>query len=181
MPLDFGKVLAWLLSILAAGLFPALVMGIWWRRATASGALAGMVTGLTVTLAYIGGTQLAPDMVPRLTLPQMGDGEVAHDEALTVEQDPAAMAAAEPAFGDEPIEPAASPAPAPDTADVPAEVPTAMPDAALQPAPWLGISDHAAAVFGLPLGFLVLIVVSLLSRRPGTATEQFVWAIRRGG
>lgn len=181
MPLDFGKVLAWLLSILAAGLFPALVMGIWWRRATASGALAGMVTGLAVTLAYIGGTQLAPDAVPRLTLPQMGQGEVAHDEVLTVGEDPAAMAAAEPAFGDEPIEPAASPAPTPDTADIPAEVPTAMPDAALQPAPWFGISDHAAAVFGLPLGLLVLIVVSLLSRRPGTATEQFVWAIRRGG
>jgi cation/acetate symporter len=40
------------LSIAAAGLFPSLVLGIWWRRCTSLGALSGMICGLAVTLFY---------------------------------------------------------------------------------------------------------------------------------
>lgn len=176
VPLDFGKVLAWLLAILATGLFPALVMGIWWRRATAAGALAGMVAGLAVTLAYIGGTQWAPDALPQLALPQMASGDAAYEDALDVADEPEAAATSEPAFGDEPIEPSAGSAPSSDTATSAASLSEAVP----QQAPWFGIADQAAAVFGLPLGFLVLVLVSLLSRRPG-GVDHFVWAIRRAG
>ena len=43
-------------SLAASAFFPALVMGIWWRSATARGAIAGMLTGLGVTLACLLGT-----------------------------------------------------------------------------------------------------------------------------
>lgn len=41
----------WSLSLAAAGLFPALALGIWWRRATAAGAVAGMLVAAIVTAA----------------------------------------------------------------------------------------------------------------------------------
>jgi cation/acetate symporter len=43
-------------SIAAATLFPALVLGIFWKRATDWGASAGMLAGLAVTLYYLAST-----------------------------------------------------------------------------------------------------------------------------
>jgi cation/acetate symporter len=40
-------------SLAAAGLFPALLLGIWWKRATALGALAGIVFGFGAAAAYV--------------------------------------------------------------------------------------------------------------------------------
>ena len=40
-------------SLAAAGLVPAMVLGIFWSRATRAGAVAGMLTGLGVTLYYM--------------------------------------------------------------------------------------------------------------------------------
>jgi cation/acetate symporter len=40
-------------SLAAAAFFPALVMGIFWRRANRAGAVAGMLAGLGVCLAYM--------------------------------------------------------------------------------------------------------------------------------
>lgn len=40
-------------SLSAATLFPALVLGIFWRRANAWGAVAGMLTGMSVTVYYM--------------------------------------------------------------------------------------------------------------------------------
>ena len=42
-------------SVAAAVFFPVLVLGIFWRRANAAGALAGMLSGLAVTLSYMAG------------------------------------------------------------------------------------------------------------------------------
>lgn len=44
---------AWAFSIAAASFFPAVFLGIWWRRANAPGAVSGMVVGLIVTISYI--------------------------------------------------------------------------------------------------------------------------------
>ena len=44
---------AWAFSLAAAGLFPALVMGVWWKRTTKEGAIAGMLAGFGVTLFYL--------------------------------------------------------------------------------------------------------------------------------
>jgi len=40
-------------SLAASGLFPALVLGVWWNRATALGALAGIVFGFAAAAAYV--------------------------------------------------------------------------------------------------------------------------------
>ena len=42
------ELVAWAFSLAAASFFPALVMGIWWKRANKPGALAGMIVGLGV-------------------------------------------------------------------------------------------------------------------------------------
>ena len=44
---------AWAFSIAGSAFFPALVLGIFWRRATRAGALAGMIVGLLVAVYYI--------------------------------------------------------------------------------------------------------------------------------
>lgn len=47
------SMVAWAFSIAGSAFFPALVLGIFWKRATRQGALAGMLTGLLITLYYI--------------------------------------------------------------------------------------------------------------------------------
>lgn len=47
-----ANTVAWAFSYAASSIFPALVLGIWWRRATAAGAIAGMVVGLVVSIYY---------------------------------------------------------------------------------------------------------------------------------
>ena len=36
---------SWAFSLAAGGLFPALVLGVWWKRANSAGAVAGMIAG----------------------------------------------------------------------------------------------------------------------------------------
>ncbi len=47
------SMVAWAFSIAGSAFFPALVLGIFWRRATRAGALAGMVVGLSIAIYYI--------------------------------------------------------------------------------------------------------------------------------
>ena len=56
-PAGILSMVAWAFSIAASGLFPALVMGIWWKRTTSIGACAGMLAGFGVCLFYLIGTQ----------------------------------------------------------------------------------------------------------------------------
>jgi cation/acetate symporter len=47
------QLVAWAFSFAAATFFPILVLGIFWKRANGYGAVAGMISGLLVTLAYM--------------------------------------------------------------------------------------------------------------------------------
>ena len=47
------QIVAWAFSLATASFFPALVFGIFWKRLNKEGAIAGMVVGLLVTIAYI--------------------------------------------------------------------------------------------------------------------------------
>ena len=47
----------WAFSLAAAGLLPALLAGLWWRRANAYGAGAAMAAGFAVCLVYLVGTR----------------------------------------------------------------------------------------------------------------------------
>ncbi|MBL8473129.1 MAG: cation acetate symporter [Rhodocyclaceae bacterium] len=97
-------------SVAAATFFPALVCGVFWKRANKWGAVLGMLCGLAVTVYYC-----------VITHPFFGGS----------------MAAA-----------------------------------------WFGISPISAGIFGIPVGFAVLIVVSLLSREPDAQTLDLVDQIR---
>ncbi len=51
------ELVAWAFSLAAASFFPALVLGIWWRRANRAGAVTGMAVGLLVTAFYMIGSR----------------------------------------------------------------------------------------------------------------------------
>ena len=48
-----GEVVAWAFGLAAASFFPAIVLGIFYKRMNMQGAIAGMVVGLVFTAAYI--------------------------------------------------------------------------------------------------------------------------------
>ncbi|WP_246944385.1 sodium:solute symporter family protein [Bacillus pinisoli] len=47
------QIVAWAFALASGTFFPALLLGIWWKRSNAQGVTAGMIVGLAVTLAYI--------------------------------------------------------------------------------------------------------------------------------
>jgi len=47
------QIVAWAFALASGTFFPALILGVWWRRANGPGVIAGMLVGLTVTLGYI--------------------------------------------------------------------------------------------------------------------------------
>ena len=51
------ELVAWAFSLAGASFFPALVMGIWWKRANKAGAVTGMIAGLLVTAFYMIGSR----------------------------------------------------------------------------------------------------------------------------
>jgi cation/acetate symporter len=51
------ELVAWAFSLAAASFFPALVMGIWWKRANRAGACWGMIVGLAITAYYMIGSR----------------------------------------------------------------------------------------------------------------------------
>lgn len=56
------QLVAWAFSLAAATIFPVLVLGIFWKRANGKGAVAGMLTGLVVTLSYMIATVIDPQL-----------------------------------------------------------------------------------------------------------------------
>ena len=56
-PAGIIQMVAWAFSLAAAGLFAPLVLGIWWKRTTAAGAVAGMIVGFGVCAYYLVGTR----------------------------------------------------------------------------------------------------------------------------
>ncbi len=59
-PADIVAMVAWAFSLAAAGLFPALVMGIWSKKTTTTAAVAGIWVGFLVTLMYLVVTRYVP-------------------------------------------------------------------------------------------------------------------------
>ncbi|MDM5331879.1 sodium:solute symporter family protein [Ureibacillus composti] len=47
------QIVAWAFAIATGTFFPALVLGVWWKRSNAAGLIAGLLVGLGVTLTYI--------------------------------------------------------------------------------------------------------------------------------
>lgn len=47
------QIVAWAFALATGTFFPALVLGVWWKRSNAQGVVAGLLVGLGVTLGYI--------------------------------------------------------------------------------------------------------------------------------
>jgi cation/acetate symporter len=47
------QIVAWAFALATGTFFPALVLGVWWKRSNSKGVIAGLLVGLSVTLAYI--------------------------------------------------------------------------------------------------------------------------------
>ena len=69
-PATILNMVAWAFSIAGAALFPVMVLGIFWKRANAFGAVAGMTVGLCVTLFYM--IRVEFDSIPWLGLYGLG-------------------------------------------------------------------------------------------------------------
>lgn len=104
-------------SLAAASFFPALVLGVFWKRANKWGASLGMLSGLVITFYYMATTQ-----------PWM--------RGLFGVTDPIADYT------------------------------------------WFGIAPIAAGIFGVPLAFVVTIVVSLLTKAPDREVQALVEHVR---
>jgi cation/acetate symporter len=152
-PADILSMVAWAFSLAAGGLFPALVLGIWWKRTTNQGAFWGMLVGFGVTLMYLVVTRYFPGF---------GVSALGMSSLLN------------PITG----------APVVDLAKAMA-APGAMDSWVLASHPlqskvgWFNINNISAAAFGLPAGFLTMIVVSLMTPAPAKEMQDFIDACRR--
>jgi cation/acetate symporter len=54
------QLVAWAFSLAASTFFPVILLGIFWKRANANGAIAGMIGGLIACLVYMVGNYLDP-------------------------------------------------------------------------------------------------------------------------
>ncbi|QKS30877.1 MAG: VC_2705 family sodium/solute symporter [Candidatus Accumulibacter similis] len=61
---------AWAFSLAGAALFPALIVGVFWKRATHAGAVSGMLVGLLLTLYYM--VRVHFHSMPWLGIPDIG-------------------------------------------------------------------------------------------------------------
>jgi cation/acetate symporter len=144
------------LSLAASTLLPALVLGIWWKRATGEAALAAMLTGLAVCLYYL----LAPRYIP------FAFYETSSFLSNATADEAARYAALRQSYylADEGSR---------------AAVLAAWTESARAIANWGGVSRDFAAVFAVPIGFLVIIGVSLFTPAPSRDVQSFVEDLRK--
>jgi cation/acetate symporter len=154
-PSDILAMVSWAFSLAAAGLFPVLVLGIWWKRTTSTGAVLGMITGFGMCLYYLLGTRYGA-----VGFVEMWSGlsTATAEQLAKFEELKAAYAAAAP--------------------DAQAAAWTALDKFAQSIANWWGVKNLSAATFGLPVGFIVTIVVSLLTKAPSKEMQDFIEEVR---
>jgi cation/acetate symporter len=143
-------------SLAASAFLPALLLGIWWKRATGEGALAGMLAGLAVCLYYM----FAPRYVPfafyetSSFLSNATQDQAANYAALRESYYLAEPGAREAILAD-------------------------WEQTARLVANWWGVARGFAALFAVPVGFLVTIAVSLFTTAPSRDVQSFVEELRR--
>ncbi|MDF0496986.1 cation acetate symporter [Bradyrhizobium yuanmingense] len=152
-PADILAMVGWAFSLAMAGNFPALVMGVWWKRTTAAGAVCGIIAGFGLCLFYLVTTRYFPGAgvkyfgMTSLLNPATGAPLVDIAKAMAL---PNAMES----------------------------FPTLAHPLANKVG-WFNLTNIACGLLGAPLGFLVIYVVSLLGREPSREMQAYVDDIRR--
>jgi cation/acetate symporter len=157
-PSGIIQMVAWAFSLAAAGLFAPLVMGIWWKRTTKWGAILGMLAGFGMCVYYLVGTRyFAPSFYEMWSfLSSATEAQAAQFMKLKQAWLSAAPAAQEAAW-------------------------TAFDNHAQSIANWFGIRNISAALWGMPVAFLVIWIVSLMTPAPSREMQDFIDSIRRPG
>ena len=152
-PSDILAMVGWAFSLAMAGNFPALIMGVWWKRTTATGAVAGMIAGFGLCVFYLVTTRYFP-----------GAG-VAY-------------------FGMSSLTNALTGLPLVDVAAA-MKLPNAMESWPTLAHPlankvgWFNLNNINCGLLGMPLGFLVIYVVSLMGKEPSAEMQAYVDEIRK--
>jgi cation/acetate symporter len=152
-PSDILAMVGWAFSLAMAGNFPALVMGIWWKRSTTTAAICGMIAGFGLCLFYLVVTRYFP-----------GAG-VAY-------------------FGMTSLLNPVTGAPLVDIAKAMA-LPNAMESFPTLAHPlankvgWFNLNNINCGLLGMPLGFLVIYLVSFVTKAPSAEMLALVDEIRK--
>jgi len=143
-------------SLAASAFLPALLLGVWWKRATGEGALAGMLAGLGVCLYYM----LAPRYIP------FAFYETSSFLSNATQEQATAYNALRQSYylADEVARQGAL---------------AAWKETARAVANWWGIKQDFAAVFAVPIGFLVAVGASLFTPAPSKDVQSFVEDLRK--
>jgi cation/acetate symporter len=153
-PGDILAMVGWAFSLAMAGNFPALVLGIWWKRTTTAGAIAGMAAGWGLCLFYL---------VTSRYFPQAGVSYFGMSSLLN------------PVTGGPLVNVAQVMADAKWLADVPASAANPM----ANKVGWFDLNNINCGLIGMPVGFLVMIVVSLMTPEPSKEMQALVDEIRK--
>ena len=152
-PSDILAMVGWAFSLAMAGNFPALVMGIWWKRATTAGAICGIIAGFGLCLFYLVTTRYFPGAGVRY-------------------------------FGMTSLQNPVTGAPLVDLSKAMA-LPNAMESFPTLAHPlankvgWFNLNNINCGLLGMPLGFLVIWLVSLFTKGPSAELQGFIDEIRK--
>jgi cation/acetate symporter len=156
-PADILAMVGWAFSLAMAGNFPALVMGIWWKRATAAGAICGIIAGFGLCVFYLVTTRYFP-------------GHGVQYFGMTALLNPVTGA---------PVVDVAKAMAAPNAFDtwVALTGPNAHPLA--NRVGWFNLNNINCGLLGMPLGFLVIYLVSLVTPAPSKEMQAYIDEIRK--
>jgi cation/acetate symporter len=152
-PADILAMVGWAFSLAMAGNFPGIVMGIWWKRATTAGAISGIIAGFGLCIFYL----LVTRYFPGFGVKYAGMSSLLH-----------------PVTG----------APLVDIAKAMA-MPNAMEGWVTLAHPlankvgWFNLGNISCGLLGAPVGFLVIIVVSLMGKEPSKEMQAYIDEIRK--
>jgi cation/acetate symporter len=153
-PSDILAMVGWAFSLAMAGNFPAIVLGIWWKRTTTAAAIWGILAGWGICLFYLVTTRYFPQMgityfgMTSLLNPETGQPLV---NIAQVMADPK-WATQWPALASNPL---------------------------ANKVGWFDLNNINCGLLGMPLGFLVMVVVSLLGKEPSQEMQALVDEIRK--
>jgi cation/acetate symporter len=154
-PDDIVAMVAWAFSLAAAGLFPALVLGIWSKRVNKQGAIAGILAGFIVTLVYLVVTRYYPWFGVEYLGMYSNKNPVTGANLVDLARLKAENAA------------------------VYYQNAVALSHPMANRVGWFSVSNISAGLFGLPVGFIVMYVVSLMTPAPSSELQKFIDEVRR--